>query len=352
MDRFSKIIDEAALERECLGLIQGVDRGTFSARDPDGDEHRLLDASVVAIGWMYMDLDRAVVELESAVALQGEDGLIPAAPGSDDVALPLLTSVARMIYHGARGRQRKLEGRLARLVRPLDRFHGALMERGQRHLSLSSPTDERLLPNAESPDEAIHEVGFNALLVQADSDLADVAIHTGYATRKIIARRTRVAQALAQRLWWPDREVFASRQGTNWVAPVTAESLLPLWAGSAPRQAARAMVDRYLESGNGFWGPVPLSTTPLEEELHDPDSMGRGAVSPLINWLLIRGLYRYGYERRAGALNDTLLELVSRHGIWEAYSSQTGSGLGRRGSAPTAALILDLIKTPYTYERW
>ena len=195
----AKVIDEAALERQCLGLIQAVDRGTYSASDAAGDEHRLLDASVVAIGWMYMDLDRAVVELESAVALQGDDGLIPATPGSEVVALPLLTSVARMIYHGARGRQRKLEGRLARLVAPLDRFHAALMEHGQRHLSLSTPADERILPAADPPDEPVHEVGANALLVQADSDLADVAIHTGYATRQIIARRR--AFVLQSVLW-------------------------------------------------------------------------------------------------------------------------------------------------------
>ena len=348
----TSVIDEAALERECLSLIQAVDRGSHSASRAGGDEHRLLDASVVAIGWMYMDLDRAVVELESAVALQLEDGVIPAAPGSDDVALPLLTSVARMIYHGARGRQRKLEGRLARLVRPLDRFHAALMDRGQRHLSLSAPGDERLLPSPVPRDEAFHEVGLNALLVQADSDLADVAIHTGYATRQIIARRTRVAQALAQRLWWADQEVYASCRGSNGLAPVTAESLLPLWSGSAPRECARAMVGRYLKEGQGFWGQVPLATIALEEELHDPECIGRGAVSPLINWLLIRGLYRYGYERRAGVLNHTLLDLVSQHGVWEAYSSHTGKGLGIQGSAPTAALILDLIKTPYTYERW
>ena len=348
----AKTIHEAALERRCLGLIQGVDRGSHSVCVADCQEHRLLEASVVAMGWMYMDLYRAVVELESAVALQQADGVIPATPGGDAVALPLLTSVARMIYHGARGRQRTLEGRLAQLVQPLDRFHAALMKRGQRHLSLSAPHDERLLPSLDPASEAIHEVGFNALLVQADSDLADVAIHTGYATRQIIARRTRVAQALSQRLWWDEREVYASRRGTARVAPVTAESLLPLWSGSAPRHSARAMVERYLRPGHGFWGAVPLCTAPLEEDIHDPEVMGRGAVSPLINWLLIRGLYRYGYQRRAGALNDTLLKLVSQHGIWEAYSAETGRGLGSEGYAPTAALIRDLIKTPYTYERW
>ena len=289
--------------------------------------------------------------MESALALQLDDGLLPAAPGSEAAALPLITSVMRMIYHGARGRQRALEGRLAELVEPLDRYHGALTARGQRHLALSEPADARVLRSA-CGEEPFLDVGVNSLLVQADSDLADVAIHTGYATRQIIARRTRVAQALAQRLWWAERETFASRRGSEMMEPITAESLLPLWSGSATRPTAAAMVGRYLEAGRGFWGEVPLCTTPLEEESHDPEVQGRGALSPLVNWLLIRGLYRYGYEQRAGDLNDTLLELVSREGVWEAYSGVSGKGLGLQGHAPTAALILDLIKTPYTYERW
>ena len=349
----SQPIDEAALERVCIRQIQAVDRGSHSARSADSDDHHLLDATVVAIGWMYMDLERAVRELESAVALQDQQGKIPAVPGGDGAALPLLTSVARMIYHGARGRQRKLEGRLARLVPALDRFHAFLVGRGQRHLCLSYPADQRLLPSLEPRAEPLLEVGLNALLVQADSDLADIAIHTGYATRQIIARRTRVAQALSQRLWWDDEQIFATRQGMALLHPFTAESLLPLWAGAAPRSQARAMARRQLHAGRGFWGEVPLGSVAMEEPSYDPMRIDHGAVSPLTNWLLIRGLYRYGFERRARALNDTLLQLAAGHGMWQGYSAAgEGQGLGRQGSAVTAALILDLIKTPYTYERW
>ena len=345
------VIDEAALERTCVRLIQAVDRGSHSAPSADSDEHLLWQATVVAIGWMYMDLERAVTELESAVALQLVDGLIPRAPASEEAALPLLTSVTRMIYHGARGRQRQLEGRLAALVPCLDRFHAALVARGLRHLCLSAAGDDGVLARW-SRAEAAHDVGVNALLVQADSDLADIAIHTGFATRQVIARRTRTAQALAQRLWWPEQELFAGRQGQQWLTPTTAESLLPLWAGAALQHQARPMLARHLQRDDGWWGEIPLATMAPAEADHDPHAPGRGAVSPLLNWLLIRGLFRYGREEHAGVLNDTLLDLVTRHGVWEAYSAADGHGLGQQDAPATAALVLDLIKTPYTYQRW
>jgi hypothetical protein len=194
-------------------------------------------------------------------------------------------------------------------------------------------------------------VGFNSLLVQADSDLADVAIHTGFPTRLVIARRTLRAQAVADRLWREELGMFASRCGDAWGGP-SAAGLLPLWAGAAPRPKAREMVARHLGPGLGFWSRHPLSTVPFDSPGYCPGRAAGGALSPLLDWLMIRGLYRYGSEDQAGRLNDTMLALAQEKGIWEAYDSETGEGVGAHGSPVTAALVMDLIKTPYHYDRW
>ena len=336
------VIDEASLERQCVRLVQAVDRETYSAAAAHSDEHDLWHATVVAVGWMYMELERAVVELESALDLQQEDGRLPATASGDGAALPLISTIARMIYHGCRSRQRSLEGRLARLVPALDRYHAWLESHSQRHLYVWQPGDARALgPEAPAVDEAQKDVGFNALLIQADSDLADVAIHTGYPTRLIIARRTRRAQSMASHLWWEEEEIFASRRGGERVEAADAEVLLPLWSGAALARQARRMVDRHLPPGGVFWTERPICAVTAS-----------GVVSPLLNWLLIRGLFRYGLEEMAGQLNDALLAMVSEAGIYPAYDAHTGQGLGQEGAASTAALVLDLIKTPYHYDRW
>jgi len=340
------VIDEAALERQCIRLIQGVDR-----KLDHGGSRDLWDATLLTVGWMYMDLERAVAELESVMKLQGDDGLLPRAEGSEGAALPLFTTITRMIYHAARGRRRSLEGRLARLVPELDRFHETLWTRSRRALYISREADQHLLPGApkEFSGERI-DVGLNALLVQAESDLADVAIHTGFATRRVIARRTKRAQAVADHLWCEDEESYGTRLGEEW--EISAEGLLALWAGAAPGAEAAQMVVRYLSPGAGYWSRFPFSPVPFAAPQYSPSSIGSGAVSPLLDWLMIRGLFRYGYEQHALQLNHTLLRLASEHGFWEAYDSETGAGVGAAGCPSTAALVLDLIKTPYYYARW
>lgn len=351
-----QLIDEAALERRCVALIQRSERGGYSgvpgAEGPDADV-----MTRIALGWMYMDLQRAVAELRAAVALQRPDGLIPRRVGEARPVTPLLASLVRMVYHAARGRMRALEGDLARLVEPLDRHNALLAELSRGRLLQLDPRG-----GAPGGGEAVAEVGFNALQVQAETDLADVALHTGYPTRKIIARRTHLSLALSQRLWWAEAEVFASRRGRQWLTPLSTDSLLPLWSGAAPRHQATPMIDRYLAPGRGFWRGLPVASAlhpddaPLEAEGEAGAQAADGAKPPRLDpwtvWLLIRAMMRYGYPERAAQLNDTLLRLASAPGLFEAYDAESGAGLGVSEHPVTAAVVLDLIKTPYTYERW
>jgi hypothetical protein len=349
-------IDEASLERRCLRIIQDVDRGAYSATAAKSDDQVVIVETIAAIGWMYMDLYRAVDELEAIAALQLEDGRIPRARGGDGCASPLLASIARMIYHAARGRQRNLEGRLAQLVPSLDRFHRFIHGRTLRHLAIVSPEDEQALfpPEETAPRAARIDIGWNALLVQADSDLADIAIHTYHPTREIIARRTRTAQAIGEKLFDEERGLYRSRSadGAAWEEGATVAGLLPLWSGAALRQHARRLVEEQIAPHRGFFTAHPLSTLPYADPGYRPSEAGRGAVSPLANWLLIRGLHRYGFEHEARTLNDCLLRLAVEHGIWERYSSKDGEGGGLEHSPATASIVLDLIKTPFTLDRW
>jgi glycogen debranching enzyme len=74
-----------------------------------------------------------------------------------------------------------------------------------------------------------------------------------------------------------------------------------------------------------------------------PTRYWRGPVWPILNWVLQRGLERYGYSEHAEHLRQGVIELGRRGGLWEHYNPLTGRGHGGDQFAWTAALVLDLL---------
>ena len=138
-------IDEAALEKACIRVLQQVDRGQRCSTHPQGEGHHAWECTLIAVGWMYMDMERAVVELESILKLQQEDGRILCGPGSPTTAVPFIASVIRMVYHSARLRQRFLEPRLAGLVPQVNRFHRWCRGRDHQRLYPTVAGDRRVV---------------------------------------------------------------------------------------------------------------------------------------------------------------------------------------------------------------
>ena len=75
-----------------------------------------------------------------------------------------------------------------------------------------------------------------------------------------------------------------------------------------------------------------------------PDTYWRGNVWPCVNWLIFKGLQRYGYNDLARELAENSVDLLKQSGFWEYYNPITGAGLG--GSTFSwAAALLDMIAT-------
>jgi len=69
----------------------------------------------------------------------------------------------------------------------------------------------------------------------------------------------------------------------------------------------------------------------------------RGPVWVNINWFLIRGLERYGYEKQAEHLRETIVSLCLNEGFYEYFDPLTGMGHGSDFFSWTAALLLDVL---------
>jgi len=67
-----------------------------------------------------------------------------------------------------------------------------------------------------------------------------------------------------------------------------------------------------------------------------------GPVWININWFLMRGLERYGYEERAERLQKTIVSLCRDEGFYEYFDPLTGMGHGSNLFSWSAALLLDV----------
>lgn len=124
----------------------------------------------------------------------------------------------------------------------------------------------------------------------------------------------------------------------------TAAGLAPLYAGVPARARAERMVELLAEArvavGDSGWAVTSLAPA-------DPGFQAarywRGPIWPILNWVLQRGLDRYGYPALAAEVRSAIVELARSAGFWEHYNPETGRGQGGEQFAWTAALVLDLV---------
>jgi Trehalase len=193
---------------------------------------------------------------------------------------------------------------------------------------------------------ALQPVLFNSLLVRSNQALAEIARTLGSDAEPFEAWAQSTAAGL-ESLWdeeqalYVDYDVIADRR----VSVGTAAGLAPLYAGVPDRSRADLMVERLAGSrvpiGASGWAVTSLSPA---DPGFQPTRYWRGPVWPILNWVLQRGLERYGYSDGAEQVRQAIIELGRSEGFWEHYNPLTGRGHGGEQFAWTAALVLDLLQ--------
>jgi hypothetical protein len=192
---------------------------------------------------------------------------------------------------------------------------------------------------------ALQPVLFNSLLVRSNQDLAEIARVLGSDAEPFETWAQSTAAGLED-MWddeqalYVDYDVIAGKA----VDVATAAGLAPLYAGVPARSRAERMIDILAGSrvpvGASGWAVTSLS--PADPGFL-PTRYWRGPVWPILNWVLQRGLERYGHRDGAEQVRRAVVELGRSAGFWEHYDPFTGKGHGSEQFAWTAALVLDLL---------
>jgi Trehalase len=193
----------------------------------------------------------------------------------------------------------------------------------------------------------VQDVLFNTLLCQSGQDLAEIARILGEDPSPFETRAERTARAISQKLW---DEKFGIYLDFDLVVdePIrvyATAGFSPLYAGIPNQDQARRMIGVLENSGFGL-GAEDCYSLPSYDRYgygFSPVQYWRGPVWININWLLLRGFERYGFDGQADHLRRITLELVREGGFYEYFHPATGDGHGSDFFSWTAALLLDIL---------
>jgi hypothetical protein len=228
-----------------------------------------------------------------------------------------------------------------------DRPEGAAYDRFAYLVQLFSERDYDERRIREDCPFLVQEALFNAILCQGEQDLAQIARTLGEDPSPHERRAHRTAAAMNDKLWDAERDTYLGFDlvVSQPIRVYAAAGFLPLFAGVPGKERAACMVEGLQQGGYSLSGgrTIPVPSYDPYGYGFSPSRYWRGPVWINIEWLLMRGLHRYGFDREAEILGNAIVELVRRAGFHEYFDPFSGDGHGSDLFSWTAALFLDVV---------
>jgi hypothetical protein len=209
-----------------------------------------------------------------------------------------------------------------------------------------------------APDRAIRnghafvveDPGFCGWLLVALEDVGAAWERRGntQATLKLRVRSDMIREAIEERLWWDEDEIYTAfnrgRQeplrGVSSMGFIPAASRSLLSEGSAKRA-----IDRHLRpAASGLWGVRGLALAPTSGTRDGREEIPAHCVTPLAHYWAHFALVRAGRVPDARIARQQLEGLVDEHGARERYDFVSGEGRGAgEGTGHTlVSLVLEM----------
>ena len=198
----------------------------------------------------------------------------------------------------------------------------------------------------------VEDVLFNTLLAQGEADLAEIARRVGAADDAHERRSATTGRYLEANLWCPDTHMYRNYDlaAGGPFARRVAGGFTPLFAG-IPSDVRAAQMRDVLDSTSFTacteHGGYAVASFDRTHDDYAPGGYWRGPVWLNIDWLLYRGLRRYGLTLESEVLLESVLKLPCESGFREHYDAETGAGGGAEHFAWSAAVLIDLAAAEY-----
>ncbi len=341
----------AAVLRKALSVMktqvcspEGILRHRWTT--PDRWPHRkiwLWDSAFHAVGWRRVDGALAREMLAAVVDTQRPDGRIPISTDpfgrqTGEFTQPPVLALAAALVDEAAGD----DAWLASLYEPLVRYvEWDLANRDSDGFGLvewaiegdpGCRSGESGADNSSRFDAAtqLDAPDFNALLAHELEHLAAFADRLGRDedAGRLRERHHEICARINDRLWDEEAGIYMDAHAATGerTGVLSCAGFLPLLCG-APSPGQAASLAAHLRNPQTFGRPLPVPTIVANEHGAYAKDMWRGPAWVNVNWLVARGLRRYGYEAEAGELVDRTMTVIeeqyAKHGcIFEYYDDE------------------------------
>lgn len=195
---------------------------------------------------------------------------------------------------------------------------------------------------AEAGSFFVKPMGYNAIRAADLEALGRIAHKLGKVAeaKKWAEKAERVKTAVFQKCVFPDGVFDLAGLSGEPIREESAQKLFLLFGGCVDRETAVSLV-RDLTSER-FTTAYPVTTTPTSSPNFAPDQYWRGNVWLSVNWLIYKGLKRYGFDAEATQIAQRSLALVEKHGFYEYFNPISGTGYGPALQS-WSTIILDML---------
>lgn len=351
---------------------------TFTIPSPYEYRHQWLwDSCFHAIVLRHFDIAAAEGEMRSLVASQHSDGMIPheskyslfghLLPFTSRVTQPPF--VARAVLDVYRkGRNKDF---LKQMFPKLESYHQWLRQhREEDNVLKVVESDESGEDNSVLWDDIykipIHQISYlrwfatyvplfpqwaiiksaKATCIYADAidSMAQISRAIGKPKQaKLYENRKKAIAAGMNKVFRMEDGLFYSVTMKNRHITYKTNSIFaPLFAGIFTRKEAKSLVEEHLLNKSEFWTPYAIPTVSANEKKFSARGYWRGPMWVNVNWMLHRGLLRYGLKSVAAELLEKTIAAVRKSGFREYYNPITGEGRGAKQFG-WSTLVADMI---------
>lgn len=216
----------------------------------------------------------------------------------------------------------------------------------EKHLScwfdsMESGADNNIA-SLDYDDGTVISVDLNAFLYLEFKALAKISEKLGNKEQhnRYNTEAETIKKALQEHLWSDEYSSYYNfdLKENKIIVRNTYSNFIPLFAGIAPKEHAKKLIENYLINPDKMWGEYGIRTLAKDDADYNnaniikPHSNWQGPVWPIANYLYLQGLLRYGYTEKAQELAEKIVSICLKDiknsgGMHENYDAETGEAL-------------------------